>query len=52
MIGSTRVQFCPASGVGAEIGFLPGDTRVTARATDNIGQPGVAASIIIRVAQP
>jgi hypothetical protein len=52
VVGSTRVQFCPASGIGAEIGFLPGDTRVTARVTDNIGQPGVAAAIIIRVEQP
>jgi hypothetical protein len=45
----TRVQFCPAIGVGAEMAFPVGDTRVTARTTDTIGQPGPPASIIIRV---
>jgi hypothetical protein len=45
----TRVQFCPSVGVGSEIAFPIGDTRVTARITDVLGQPGPAASIIIRV---
>jgi len=47
----TRTQYCPVVGIGAEIGFAVGDTRVTARVTDNLGQPGQPASIIIRVLQ-
>lgn len=46
---ATRVQFCPALGIGAEIAFPLGDTRVTARVTDTLGQPGLPQSIIIRV---
>lgn len=46
---ATKVQFCPALGVGAELAFPLGDTRVTARATDVLGQPGPPASIIIRI---
>ncbi|HSP98407.1 MAG TPA: hypothetical protein VL049_14365 [Candidatus Dormibacteraeota bacterium] len=49
VVATTRVQFCPAVGVGSEIAFPVGDTRVTARITDVIGQPGPPASIIIRV---
>jgi hypothetical protein len=45
----TTVQFCPTVDVGAEIAFPAGDTRVTARVTDAVGQPGMPASIIIRV---
>jgi hypothetical protein len=51
VVSSTRVQFCPAVGVGAEIAFPVGDTRVTARVTDIIGQPGLTRSIIIRVTE-
>ena len=47
--GPTRVQFCPEIGIGAEIAFPPGDTRVTARVTDVTGTPGMPAAIIIRV---
>jgi len=43
------VQFCSELGGGAEIAFPPGDTRVSARVTDVLGQPGPPASIIIRV---
>lgn len=46
---STKVQFCPSVAIGAEIGFPPGDTRITARVTDAVGQPGLPASIIIRL---
>ena len=46
---ATRVQFCPALGIGSELAFPVGDTRVTARVTDIIGQPGPPSSIIIRV---
>ena len=46
----TKVQFCPELGVGSEIGFPLGDTRVTARVTDVIGQPGFPASIFVRIA--
>jgi hypothetical protein len=49
VVTSTRVQFCPAVGVGSEIAFPVGDTRVTARVTDTLGQPGPPASIIVRV---
>ena len=45
----TTVQFCPTVDIGAEIAFPDGDTRVTARVTDASGQPGLTASIIIRV---
>ena len=48
---ATRVQFCPQLGIGSELAFPDGDTRVTARVTDAIGQPGFPASIIIRVQQ-
>jgi hypothetical protein len=48
----TTVQFCPSVDIGAEIAFPLGDTRVTARVTDVIGQPGLPASIIIRVTPP
>ncbi len=47
--GSGVVQFCSTVGVGQEIAFPLGDTRLTARALDNLGQPGLPASIIIRV---
>jgi len=46
---NSRVQFCPVVGIGSEIAFARGDTRVTVRATDIIGQPGAPATIIIRV---
>jgi len=46
---ATRVQFCPAIGVGSELTFPVGDTRLTVRVTDIIGQPGPPSSIIIRV---
>jgi hypothetical protein len=49
VVPSTRVQFCPAVGIGSEIAFPIGDTKFTARVTDVIGQPGPPASIIIRV---
>jgi hypothetical protein len=45
----TRVQFCPALGIGTEVKFPVGDTRVTARLTDVLGQAGAPRSIIIRV---
>lgn len=42
-------QFCSAPGVGVEIQFPSGDTRLTVRVRDNLGQPGFAKSVIIRV---
>ena len=51
VVSTTRVQFCPAVGVGSEIAFPLGDTRVTARVTDVIGAPGPAKSIIVRVVE-
>ena len=45
----STVQFCTSVGVGVEIAFPPGDTRVTARLRDTLGQPGLPASIIVRI---
>ena len=42
-------QFCPNIGIDTALRLASGDTRVTARVTDVLGQPGVPASIIIRV---
>lgn len=49
MQSETRVQFCPTTGIGSEIMFPSGDTRVTGRLRDVGGEPGPAASIIVRV---
>jgi hypothetical protein len=46
--GST-VQFCTSAGVGAEMAFPLGDTILTARVLDVVGQPGHPMSIVIRV---
>jgi hypothetical protein len=43
----TRVQFCNL--VGTEIRFPSGDTLVTVRALDTLGNAGIAQAIIIRV---
>jgi hypothetical protein len=43
------VQFCPIIGIGSELAFAVGETRVTAIVTDVLGQPGPPESIIIRV---
>jgi hypothetical protein len=47
--GSRTVQFCSTVAVGHEVAFPLGDTRLTARALDAIGQPGQPKTIIIRV---
>lgn len=47
--GSRIVQFCSEVGVGVELSFAIGDTRLTARALDAAGHPGPPASIIVRV---
>lgn len=46
---TSTVQFCTAAGVGVEIAFPPGDTYLTARVRDVVGQPGLPATIVIRV---
>ncbi len=46
---ASTVQFCTSVGVGIEMAFPPGDTRVTARVRDSLGQPGLPASIIVRI---
>lgn len=46
--GST-VQFCSSPSVGTEIAFPPGDTILTARVRDVLGQPGHPVSIVVRV---
>lgn len=46
---ATRVQYCPFLGIGSELEFPDGDTKITAIVTDDIGQPGMPRSIIIRV---
>ena len=42
----STAQYCTTVGVGAEYGFPPGLTVLTGRVLDNIGQPGVSASIV------
>jgi hypothetical protein len=49
---ASRTQFCTTLGVGAEFAFPIGDTTLTARVLDNIGQPGPPANIVIRVLPP
>jgi hypothetical protein len=49
--GST-VQFCTTTGVGTEVAFPPGDTTLTVRVRDVLGQPGHAATIVIRIPTP
>lgn len=46
---SSRIQFCTRTGVGAEIAFPRGSTKVTVRVLDSLGQPGPTASMVIRV---
>jgi hypothetical protein len=46
---TSRAQYCTAAGVGAEIAFPLGDTRITARVRDVVGALGPPASMIIRV---
>src|SRR5262249_29172221 len=46
---ATRVQYCPFLGIGSELEFPAGDTKITAIVTDDVGQPGMPQSIIIRV---
>ena len=49
-VGSdSTVQFCTTAGVGAEIAFPVGDTILTARVRDVVGQPGPPMSIVVRV---
>ena len=47
--GPALVQFCPTVGIGAELAFPQGETRLTAIVKDDFGQPGLPASIIVRV---
>jgi len=42
-------QFCTSPGVGAEIAFPAGNTRLTVRIWDTLGYPGLPASVIVRV---
>jgi hypothetical protein len=50
IFSNSRAQYCTLAGVGAELAFPTGDTRLTARVRDVVGAPGQPASIIIRVA--
>jgi hypothetical protein len=45
---ATFVQFCPFLGIGSELAFPAGDTKVTAQVSAPNGQPGPSASIIVR----
>lgn len=50
VVGGTKaVQFCPTVGIGVELAFPLGDTRITAVVKDENGLPGMPQSIIIRV---
>lgn len=46
---ASTVQFCTSPGVGTELAFPLGDTIVTARVRDVVGQPGQPRSIAVRV---
>jgi hypothetical protein len=46
---NSTVQFCTSPGVGAELAFSLGDTIVTARVLDVVGQPGHPSSIAVRI---
>ncbi|MBX3026030.1 hypothetical protein KF840_14070 [bacterium] len=46
---TSTVQFCTSPGVGVELSFPLGDTIVSARVRDVVGQPGQPSSIAIRV---
>jgi hypothetical protein len=45
----TTVQFCTTAGVGNELRFPVGNTYLTVRVRDVLGQPGHPATIVIRV---
>jgi hypothetical protein len=46
---TSTIQFCPKVGIGSEIAFPVGDTILTARVRNVLGQAGAPASIVIRV---
>ncbi len=46
---TSMVQFCPLVGIGSEVAFPPGDTRLTVRVRNVLGQVGPPASMVIRV---
>jgi hypothetical protein len=46
---NSTAQFCTSTGVGSEIGFPAGDTRLTVRVRDDRDQPGQTAALIVRV---
>jgi hypothetical protein len=48
---ASTVQFCTSPGIGAELAFPLGDTIVSARVRDVVGQPGLPSSIAIRVVE-
>lgn len=47
--GPNLVQFCPTVGIGVEIAFPLGETTLTAIVRDDLGQPGLPVSIIVRI---
>jgi hypothetical protein len=49
---NTNTQFCSSPGVGTEIAFPTGDTRLTVRVKDVAGYPGLPSAIIVRVSSP
>ncbi|HEY0300522.1 MAG TPA: hypothetical protein VGC36_04275, partial [Rhizomicrobium sp.] len=49
IFSNSRGQYCTLAGVGAELAFPVGDTKLTARVRDVLGAPGQTSSIIIRV---
>jgi len=49
---STNTQFCSSPGVGVEIAFPTGDTRLTVRVKDIAGYPGLPSAIIVRIPSP
>jgi len=49
VIPQSTTQFCSSPGVGAEIAFPAGDTRLTVRVWDVLGYPGPPAGIVVRI---
>ncbi len=46
---TSTLQFCPQVGIGSELAFGVGDTLLTVRIRNTIGQLGPSASIVVRV---
>ena len=48
-VAESKMQFCTSPGIGSELAFPLGDTIISARVLDVVGQPGMTKNIAIRV---